>query len=103
KEPEKGRVILMTHMLLLEKARKEARLLQFMANAAFYGSEKTKESAAQALKLYEDALEYWPFDKDTYKSLVDVHNVLGNVEKANACQLEWAALAIQNAWEDKLR
>jgi hypothetical protein len=106
KEPEKGRVILMTHMLLLEKAKKEARKLQFLANAAFLsskGTEKELEGANEALKMYEEALEYWPFDKEVYKSLAAVHTVLGDVEKAESCRSEWAALTLQNAWEHKLR
>lgn len=106
KEPEKGRVIMMTHMLLLEKARKEARRLLFTANADFYenkGSENERNAAIRVLKLYEESLEYWPFDKDTYKSLADVYTVLGNSEKAQASKEQWAALTMQNAWEDNLR
>lgn len=106
KEPEKARVLMIVHMLLLEEARKRAKKLRLEAEKKFnnaLGSLSEEQAVQKVSKIYEECLELWPFDQETYKSLEKVHKVLGNTEKSKECRRQRAALIIQNAWENYLR
>ena len=107
KEPERGRVIMVTSMLLLDKARNQARKKRIEANAllasAVKGTPEEKIAAQKALALYQDSLEYWPYDKRTYSGMEQAFTVLGDQNNAKECRLQRAALVLQNSWEHHLR
>lgn len=101
KEPERGRVIVVQQMLMLDDARKKAEALYFEAQR--YLKDPSPENLTKALTLYQESREYWPFDKRVYEGLQHVYTLQGLEAKAHESKCEKAALIIQNAWESHLR
>lgn len=101
KESERARVIVVQQMLLLEESRKQAQKLYFEAYG--YSIEGPGQNLEKALDLYQQAKEYWPFDKKIYEGLKELYQRLGDTLKADEVSKEKAALVIQKFWEDYLR
>lgn len=104
KEPERGRVITITHMLLLEKSKNLAEEMRLQADALLKEADiPDNELLGRVIGIYNESLEYWPYDKRVYAKLEEAYKQLGDLKNAAACQRQKAALVIQNSWENYLR
>lgn len=106
KEPERARAATVTHMLLMQEAKKHAENARWKAGkllAKPATDDEKRSNAREAVKLLHESNEFWPFDKRTYKLLEDAYAVLGDAHKALEARRQKAALILQAAWNKKLQ